>query len=103
MDLVQRDSHYFQVSHIGTDHVEQVTVAAKKAAKDEKDKEKRIIFMLAMVIRYSFKYSKKRLSNLQLLLCRVLRRLLLQLPGLGGGRVSHVIRRPVSRSRLACD
>ena len=52
MDLVQRDSHYFQVSHIGTDHVEQVTVAAKKAAKDEKDKEKRIIFMLAMVIRY---------------------------------------------------
>ena len=49
----QRDSHYFQVSHIGTDHVDQVAVAqvAAAAKKDEKDKEKRIIFMLSMVIR----------------------------------------------------
>ena len=52
----QRDSHYFQVSHIGTDHVDQVAVAqvAAAAKKDEKDKEKRIIFMLSMVIRYIY-------------------------------------------------
>lgn len=62
----QRDSHYFQVSHIGTDHVDQVAVAqvAAAAKKDEKDKEKRIIFMLSMVIRYIY-YSYLNLHSSQ--------------------------------------